>query len=105
MARFRSDCRILNIRPVKQGVSSLPGEVSDDASLEPGAMAIAEPGSTIITEPGAGSIAVHTLRNVRKFRLGAISSDGGNLYAEHSWGCGDIDRNIDNHTEGHDTRY
>ena len=86
-------------------MSSLPREVSDDASLQPGATAIAELGSTMITEPGAGSIAAHTLRNVREFRLCAISSDGGDLYAEHSWGCGDIDRNIDNPTEGHDTRY
>ena len=70
-------------------MSSLPREVSDDASLEPGATAIAEPGSTIITEPGTRSIAAHTLRNVCEFRLGAISSDGGDLYAEHSWGWGD----------------
>ena len=81
--------RILNSRPVKQGVLSLPWEVSDDVSLQPGTTAITEPGSTIITEPGAGSIAAHTLRNVRKFRLGAISSDGGDLYSEHIWGCGD----------------
>ena len=70
-------------------MSSLPREVSDDASYQPGTMAIAEPGSTILTEPGAGSIEAHTLRNVCEFRLGAISSDGGDLYAEHSWGWGD----------------
>ena len=83
------ESKYLNSRPVKQGVSSLPREVSDDASLQPGATAIAEPGSTILTEPGAGSIAAHTLKNVCEFRLGAIRSDGGGLYVEHSWGCSD----------------
>ena len=46
-------CRFSNSRPVKQGVTSLPPGVSDDASLQPGATAIDEPGSTIIIEPGA----------------------------------------------------
>ena len=53
--------KYLNSRPVIQGVSSLPREVSDDASLQPGATAIDEPGSTIIIEPGAGIVAAHTL--------------------------------------------
>ena len=53
--------RFSNSRPVKQGVTSLPPGVSDDASLQPGATAIDEPGSTIIIEPGAGIVAAHTL--------------------------------------------
>ena len=42
-------------------MTSLPPGVSDDTSLQPGAMAIDEPGSTIIIEPGTGIVVAHTL--------------------------------------------